>query len=323
MTRTGLGLGLAFGLMATACGGGDDGGAGETVTVDISAEQGGEVEIGGARLTIPAGALAEDTTITATTAASDGLPGSTSLTGLAYDFGPDGTTFLMPVTLELPMVGSAGEGQEAVVSWLDGDAWNDVPTEVADGKVVGTIEHFTTFIVRFRDAGPISCELTACGGDVAATWDIAGVCSVVPDGETPFHAGCDDAVVDIVLDGSGTITFKDDLTYEASIQITSAFDVHFPAGCADSCTNIGMIDGVECVDSDDGGCDCTGELEPAPDTASGTYVAEGDTLTMTAEPDQGEEPMPEENEYCVDGDTLTVRQMGRDGSINTFVATRQ
>lgn len=326
MTRTGLVL--ALGLAATACGGDDDGagGAGETVTVDISAEAGGEIEIGDATLTIPPGALAEDTTITVTTSDPESLPGSETLTGLAYDFGPDGTTFLVPVTLALPMVGSLGEGQEAVVSWLDEDrdTWEDVPSSVASGRVAGEIEHFTTFIVRFRDAtGPVSCEFSACGGDIVGTYDITGVCAVTAEGDGIFDSICPEAIVEIVFDGSGTISFNEDMTYEGAIQRAGEFDVSFPESCANVCVALGESEGATCTSNAGGGCDCTGTFEPDPDDASGTYVLDGSSITMTENPGQGEEPSPQSGEYCRDGNTLSVRMINARGSVFTYSGTRQ
>ena len=67
-----------------------------TTSVAITAAAGGTVALGSATLTIPAGALAADTTITvASEAPAAGLPDASTLAGLTYDFGPDGTTFLL------------------------------------------------------------------------------------------------------------------------------------------------------------------------------------------------------------------------------------
>lgn len=293
-------------LMAMAgCGDDDAGaGAGESVSVDVSAEEGGEVEVGGATLTIPGGALAEDTTITAETMEADGLPDSDTLNGLAYDFGPDGLEFLTPVTLELPVDGEPGEGQEAVVSWLDGDTWVDVNSTVTGGVVSAEIEHFTTFIVRFRDAGPVSCEfdIGCAGGDITGTWNINGLCANLL--EEGFEELCPTAVVEIIIDGSGSVTFNSNDTYEVDIVISGTIDIEFPADCtegAQSCAGFLGTDAgdPECTGTPSSGCNCTGVLDNSDDgPSSGTYTTSGNEITFDGETESGA--------YCVAGDTLTV-----------------
>jgi hypothetical protein len=289
-------------LLAFGCGGDDDGGGvGEMVSVDVNAEDGGEVEIGEATLTIPGGALAENTTITAETISADGLPDEGSLTGVAYDFGPDGLEFLTPVTLELPVDGTPGDGQEAVVSWLDGDTWVDVNSTVSGGTVSADIEHFTTFIVRFRDAGPVSCDFSACGGDITGTWNINGLCAnQLGDG---FEEFCPTAVVDIVIDGSGTVTFNQDNTFEVNLDITGDIDINFPADCttgAPSCDGLLGSDPGDpvCTGTPSSGCDCSAVIDDT-NADSGTYTTSGNDITFDDDTEPGQ--------YCVDGDVLTVQ----------------
>ena len=75
-----------------------DTGPTNSAAVAITAATGGSVVLGDATLTIPRGALATDTTITVM---SDdpgaALPMAATLRGQTYDFGPDGTSFLVPV----------------------------------------------------------------------------------------------------------------------------------------------------------------------------------------------------------------------------------
>jgi len=82
---------------------------GDTATNVIGAE-GGTVQLPrGARVAIPAGALAEPTSITITVLNADavqGIPGNLEAVGATYAFLPHGTTFSQPVTIELPFAGS-------------------------------------------------------------------------------------------------------------------------------------------------------------------------------------------------------------------------
>ncbi|HUS67887.1 MAG TPA: hypothetical protein VMZ28_25300, partial [Kofleriaceae bacterium] len=222
----------------------------------------------------------------------------------AYDFGPDGLEFLMPVTLELPVDGSPGEGQEAVVSWLDGDTWVDIDSSTSGGVVSAEIEHFTTFIVRFRDAGPVSCDFdeTCDGGDITGTWNINGLCATLI--EEGFEEFCPTAVVDIVIDGSGTVTFNGDDTYEVDITIAGTVDIDFPADCTETAPSCDGLLGTDpddptCTGTPSSGCHCTGVLDNSDEgPKSGTYTTNGNEITF----DDDTEPAL----YCVAGDTLTV-----------------
>jgi hypothetical protein len=312
-----------LGAMALfACGGDDDGGgdggAGDSVEVAVGAAEGGEVAIGNATLTIPGGALAEDTTITATTVEPDGLPDADTLTGLAYDLGPAGLQFLTPVTLELPMVGSAGAGEAAVISWHDAanDAWVDVVSTVSGGKVSAEITHFTTFIVRFRDAGPVECSFDACGGDIVDTWNIDGLCATFPADE--FDEVCPTATVEIVVDGSGTVAFNEDLTYAVNIDITGSLEIALPAGCVEGeATCEGVLgdnpDDPICSGTPASGCNCSKAIGDVNDD-TGTYTLYGDDITFDGE------SVP--SHYCVDGDTLKVQTVDDSGKTFTYTASR-
>ncbi len=96
-------------LTLAACGGGGgsdgDGGGGTPPVTTIVGAAGGTVNgPNGAKLVIPAGALAADTTIAieATTAGSPPLPGTFSALGAMFPFTPHGTTFAVPMTLTVP-----------------------------------------------------------------------------------------------------------------------------------------------------------------------------------------------------------------------------
>jgi len=95
-----------------ACGGGGGGGGGsssgggvQVYSKAVGPEGGTVTDPNGASVIIPAGALSETTTITISTykdsAALEKKFGITPFRGGA-EFGPDGTTFLKPVTITVP-----------------------------------------------------------------------------------------------------------------------------------------------------------------------------------------------------------------------------
>jgi hypothetical protein len=313
-------------LGGAACGdgGGDGDGGGaaqqpESVSEPITAAEGGEVEAAGALLSIEGGALGDDLTIEVDAVEPDSeLPDFASIRGLVYDFGPDGTTFDPPATLELPIEGKVPEGKEAVVSWLDGDTWIDLPSEVVAGMVSVEVEHFTMFVVRMRNvaASEIDCGFEACGGDLVGEWDIVGACantSEEPGEEDPNPFEDCGGVLEVILDGSGGGTFKADGSFSASINVQPSVSYKLPPDCIEmlgapaTCAELGpMLDeigGPTCTGDVDTECVCEGALDEAaePIVAVGSFETSGDNLTTTTE-GGGSQTVG----YCVSGDTAKV-----------------
>ena len=151
---------LALAVTLAACGGGDSpstpnpdpepnpnevGSGGGTVTA-----QSGKV-----RLSIPAGALSSNVTISVT-AASDPASDPNVVAGTVYEFGPDGTQFSQPVTLTLdydPSAVPAGIPPEAVtIVKYTGGTWQPITGTVSvdpvNGKVSGQITSFSRYSVQ-------------------------------------------------------------------------------------------------------------------------------------------------------------------------------
>jgi Calx-beta domain/ZU5 domain len=108
LTRIGWIGFIAFTLIVSGCGGGgggDSGGGGTSQTGTVVGAAGGTVTgPNGAKVVIPAGALATDTTINIEQIASSTavLPAGFSVSGQIFAFTPHGTTFAVPVTMTLP-----------------------------------------------------------------------------------------------------------------------------------------------------------------------------------------------------------------------------
>ncbi len=343
MTRKILGLALILACFVPACGndeGKDTGNepsnpSGQSKSVEISAADGGEVKLGDATLDIPGGALGEDTTITVeTTSPSSSLPDASTLEGLVYDFGPDGVEFSAPATLTLPSVGNVPEDKVAVISWLDEAAgeWVDLETSTAsDGSLVAEITHFTRFVVRLNGVITDDCSFSACGGDIAGTWSVMGVCASVPDDADPWMGMCPDGEVDVSLTLNGSITFADDGTFQKNFTSRGTVTFIVPSSCIPAlhgeavadCSELDSADGEKTtVCSGDASATCTCvQTDDADkiDTEGGTYTTAGNTLTMTGEVDG----TPESMSYCINGDEARVQQVIEDNGVTvTWIATR-
>ena len=107
---------------ATDSGGGSD--ASQTVTQTVGAS-GGTVSAAGVVLTIPAGAVSSDTMITITTG-TVAVPTGYVAVSPVYSFEPAGTTFAVPVTVELTLTGS-GAGASVFGSNASG-GYDALPT---------------------------------------------------------------------------------------------------------------------------------------------------------------------------------------------------
>lgn len=311
-----------------------------TASEDVTATEGGEVALDdGAGVNIPAGALSDDTEISIESSEpDDSLPDFDSIQGLAYEFGPDGTTFDVPVELTLPLVGTPGANEEAVVSWLNTETnqWEDLETTATRDVVVAETTHFTLFVVRFKGvaADAFTCDFddTCSGGDLVGAWTIQGGCVDIPN---PFETFCADATFDVASTMEGSVTFNDDGTYSSSFTSGGTFHVVIPASClqgaAGTCLEALDADSGEdggatwtCTGSPAEGCDCdvTGEMETKQET--GTYTTDGNQLSMLGEGDTEADPIT----YCVDGNSFKAKQVeqkdGDAGATTTIIwsATR-
>ncbi|HRN53968.1 MAG TPA: hypothetical protein PK788_10755, partial [Gemmatimonadaceae bacterium] len=130
--------------------------------------------LGGAvTLTIPPAATTTTTTLTVAPAAS--VPADNRLVaGGTFDFGPSGTTFTTPITLELAFnpaaVPLAKREDLRIYQVLDGGALQLVPggsVDLGNNKVVAPISHFSTYAV-VQQPDPTQMSVTAGNNQSAA-----------------------------------------------------------------------------------------------------------------------------------------------------------
>jgi len=125
-------------------------------------------------LTVPAGAVAADTTLTlATGTVVPADPGV--VPGLVFDLGPSGTTFALPLSLAIGYL-EAGLGAVAEadlrVATVDSGGWLELPTTLdpAANRASASISHFSRYAGRAHDAiAPTATPSPAAASTIAAS----------------------------------------------------------------------------------------------------------------------------------------------------------
>jgi cysteine-rich repeat protein len=253
-----------------------DSGLSPIVIETVVAVSGGTVQTQGATLQIPGDSLTGDTEITLEVSeATAGLPAFTTLTGVIYDFGPDGTTFDPPATLTLALGRALAPGERAVISWLDegSNLWIDIDSQLVDSTISAQVAHFTTFAPRIEsiesveDAG---VSVAICGNNA-----IEGT-EQCDDGDTSSNDGCS---ATCQLEYCGDNQTQDGIGEECDDGDASGND-----GCSATCqqeycgdnqTQDGI--GEECDDGNtnsNDGCSATCQQEYCGDNQTQTGIGE-------------------------------------------------
>jgi TolB protein len=112
-------------------------------------------------LEFPEGALTQDTGITVNPAV--GYPTDPDLVpGSVYDFGPDGTQFVVPLELTIQYdpdsIPTDGDESDLVLVHLTDDVWTEVAgssADVATHSVTGPVSSFSVYGVAFQSSVPV------------------------------------------------------------------------------------------------------------------------------------------------------------------------
>jgi hypothetical protein len=281
----------------------------ETVSVAVTAAEGGEVAAadGKGRLAIPPGALGTDTTITLDVAA----PADGSATPV-YDFGPDGTMFATPAMLSIAFDGTVPEGKKPVLAVFEDGAWAEIAgSSLAAGNVSGPVSHFSRFSIIFVDGeailhsecADVAAAFQPCGGDPTGSWSVDQICSGDGSiGEDPFEGNCPGFSAGIDVEVDGTITFANGkITPQTTT--TSVITLYVPKACIGGQPCAGIADpeeGWTCVETAET-CDCSNTKVNTDDEMDvSDYVVEGNEIVQTQNGETKRLP------FCVQDGRLTV-----------------
>lgn len=244
--------------IATACGG--TGTAQRDGSGTVGASGGTVSSSSGARLDVPAGALAAATTLTVQ-ATGDVAPGGAPV----FRLGPDGTTFARPVTITLPL--PPGVAAPAVYWSRPGStvSFDVVPATVTAGGVVAEGSHFSSVFVGpstgeavCASAGP-GADGTSCGGGLMCT---GGRCGATVSGTV---SGAVIAGVAVTLGGATT----------ASTLTDASGHYAFPALRAGSYTVTPSLAGYAFTPASAEAIVTTASVEGADFTAGGALTLSG------------------------------------------------
>jgi hypothetical protein len=300
-------------------------GVGQTQSVNISAAAGGTVTVTGGSVNIPPGALAADTTITVAIKDKSQYAHADEVAVNVFDYGPNGTKFLKPVTMTIDLQGVAvPSGKTAMIAYYDGANWQTLPdSQVSGGGVTATTTHFTPFTIVFvggQQTGGTCGSFTACGGSLVGTWTFTASCATFAPGALgPPFSTCPQSVVSATADVTGSVTFNADMTYSVNDTTSLQIKATLPNTCLDGGAAVcsGMVGGGGTLSDD--GTTCTLNMsQNSPTNETGTYTTSGNTFT-TMKDGGSDTPI----QYCVSGTTLTAQQTDSKGNTVQYTATKQ
>lgn len=163
----------------------------------------------------------------------------------------------------------------------------------------------------------------ACGGDNVGTWSLQSECIV---GTPSPPASCPEETIHLSPQVSGTLDYAADGTYTSNVAATVTESFNMPASCLNGtdCASIENnlknstgITSASCTGSASTSCSCTfAESLSAP--SSGKWTASGGTITV----DFGSGNTATQD-YCVQGNTLTLRALPSGGVQTQLVAVRR
>ncbi len=167
----------------------------------------------GVTIHVPAGALAQPTTISVTPAPDAPTPGGVTLVGAPYTFGPEGTQFAVPVAVTLPYdpaklpAGFAPSSLTIYTAHVGTSEYTPLATAIVDATHVWAYTtHFSTFLVGAgqagasdggpQDGGSPACAAAGLGASCSSDADcctgncLSGICSQDHSGSQPACVYC-------------------------------------------------------------------------------------------------------------------------------------
>jgi hypothetical protein len=162
----------------------------------------------------------------------------------------------------------------------------------------------------------VSCNTTACGGDIVGKWKILSYCGTTSQ---TTSAGCAEPMTSDLggMTVSGTFEYRADGTYTASMTLTGTERVTYPAACLTmTCDKLNEslqqvadagVASYTCAAAASGACTCSVTMAATIKPTQGTYSVSDGVLTEGAAGSQST------SDYCVQGNGLTVTPRSSSG----------
>jgi hypothetical protein len=108
--------------------------------------EGGTIEVGGAVVTFPKGAVAQSTMITISVRQATAVPAGFVALSSLFACEPAGTTFALPVEMRMPFT---DDGKGGSLFWSSGadPTFNDLGGRIDGATMVATVQHFSAGFV--------------------------------------------------------------------------------------------------------------------------------------------------------------------------------
>jgi hypothetical protein len=342
-------MGAMVSALGAACGdSGEESGpeshVGEQSSALIEAKKGGDLAVGAVKIKVPADALEKDQELTVKVVDKKKHPESGKVALDVYEFGPKGTTFSKDVEIEFDLKGvKTGGNKKAYVAELDEETkeWKALGgSKVEKDKAHATIKHFSFYTVILEEASrpgspePIICDadFSPCGGSLEGEWEFTAGCAsaYAQLGSPPPVAGggCEEApVYSVTLDVSGTVGFGPEAAYDLNQNLVLDSYYAITVACLEELSELSgtPLDCAEYIGGmvEDGLCTQSATSGDVPVISMGSYATEGGMLQLSS--DSGYvmlglvvDPLVD---YCVEGDTLTLRVRDPQSEDNTQVYT--
>ncbi len=206
---------------------------------EVIGAAGGDVTYENAGVSIPAGALAGDLTITVAildTQPTYTEPDSAMQIGAVYEFGPSGTVFNQSVDVEFSYtdgeIGSYDENDLVILTFENEgdvpDTLGNIEVDTVNNTVTGRTNHFSFFVLVVSTSGsvvdPGDYPDPPIGGDPTGYWAFDHL--YVPE---PFIAMNDSVAITITGTGDGWVDFQptSNDTGDYEIYIEWLFDISY------------------------------------------------------------------------------------------------
>ena len=173
-------------------------------------------------------------------------------------------------------------------------------------------------------ADPLCDEFMACGGsaeDLIGTWDWQGWCQPF-DEEDPFDGACELLGSETTVTPIGESSFREDGTYEVEAIYEFRDEVRVPTACFDDpiCgAHQAALDEAWACGPIDGECVCT-RLREFDGSESGTWSIDGSLMEIVKD---DPEEAPRLLGFCIDGDTISLRDKEGDDDRAIFTFSRR